>query len=213
MRNHTADQPRSIPTAVKTAQTSFVAVLVPVYWRQYGPGNFLWFSDVALLTSVPALWLESRLLGSMQAIAVIIPEGLWLVDFSVLLARGRSPIGLAEYMFDDRIPRGTRALSLFHLWLSPLFVYLVARKGYDRRALKWQSVATWLLLLASWRLTKPSENVNWVYAFRDRIRSRAGRAAAVAGLMALWPVVFHLPAHAALKRLFPEPACHPTRAA
>jgi hypothetical protein len=41
-----------------------VSVVVPTYWRQYGPGNFLWFSDVALLASVPALWFESPLIAS-----------------------------------------------------------------------------------------------------------------------------------------------------
>jgi hypothetical protein len=34
----------------------------------------LWFSDVALLVTVPALWIESRLLASMMALAVILPE-------------------------------------------------------------------------------------------------------------------------------------------
>src|SRR5690606_25677673 len=28
--------------------TAYVAVLIPVYWNEYGPGNFLWFSDIAL---------------------------------------------------------------------------------------------------------------------------------------------------------------------
>lgn len=41
----------AIPRWVKATHTGFVAVLIPTYWRHYGPGNFLWFSDVALLTS------------------------------------------------------------------------------------------------------------------------------------------------------------------
>jgi hypothetical protein len=64
------------------AHTAFVTILVPTYARQYGPGNFLWFSDVALLTSVPALWLESPLLASTQAMSVLVPESFWFVDFS-----------------------------------------------------------------------------------------------------------------------------------
>src|SRR5919106_881963 len=67
---------RRIPRWVKVAHTSFVLVLVPVYWRQYGPGNFLWFSDVALLTAVPALWLEHRLFASAQAVAILAPDTL-----------------------------------------------------------------------------------------------------------------------------------------
>ena len=53
-----------IPIGLKIFYTFFVCVLVPIYWRQYGPANFLWFSDIALLVMVPALWLENSLLVS-----------------------------------------------------------------------------------------------------------------------------------------------------
>ena len=38
-----------IPIAVKLAYTAFCAVLIPIYLRNYGPTNFLYFCDVALL--------------------------------------------------------------------------------------------------------------------------------------------------------------------
>jgi hypothetical protein len=196
------DSRARIPTGLKTAHTAFVMVLVPAYARQYGPGNFLWFSDVALLTSVPALWLESSLLASTQAVAVLVPESLWLVDFGAGILVRKYPFGLASYMFDQRIPRFVRALSLFHLWLVPVLVLVVSRAGYDRRAFKYQTPVTWLILLASWRLTKPEENVNWVYSWRGRIRSRAARAGFVLLLMAGLPLLFQLPAHLLFKRLF-----------
>src|SRR5262245_46866601 len=53
-----------IPLWVKAAYTLFVLTLVPVYWVAYGPTNFLYFCDVALLMTVPALWLENALLAS-----------------------------------------------------------------------------------------------------------------------------------------------------
>ena len=83
----------------------------------------------------------------------------------------RSPVALASYMFDRRLPRFVRALSLFHVWLTPMLRLVVLRVGYDRRALKYQTVVTWLTLLASWRFTRPEENVNWVYSRRETIRS------------------------------------------
>jgi hypothetical protein len=191
-----------IPRSIKVTHTAFVTVLVPTYWRHYGPGNFLWFSDVALLTSVPALWSESSILASTQAVGVIVPETLWMADFSAGLVAGKTPLGLASYMFDSRIPRFVRALSLFHVWLTPVLLLIVARKGYDERALGYQIPVTWVILLASWRLTRPEDNVNWVYSRREDIRSPAARAAFVMLLMAAIPLVFHLPAHLALKRLF-----------
>ena len=42
-------QPRKIPLAAKVAVTAFLAVIVPVYLHTYGPTNFLWFCDAALM--------------------------------------------------------------------------------------------------------------------------------------------------------------------
>src|SRR5262249_40872039 len=50
--------------------------------------NFLWFSDIALLVTMPALWLESPLLASMMAVAVTLPELAWNLDFFVRLTTG-----------------------------------------------------------------------------------------------------------------------------
>jgi hypothetical protein len=63
---------------VKGAYTAFVAVLVPYYLSIYGPANFLWICDIALLLTVAALWLGSRLLASMQLVAVLLPSFVWL---------------------------------------------------------------------------------------------------------------------------------------
>lgn len=199
---------RVIPRWLKVTHSAFVGTLVPVYWRQYGPGNFLWFSDVALLTSVPALWCESSLLASTQAVGVLVPETLWLVDFGSGLVVRRTPLNLASYMFDRRIPGFVRALSLFHVWLTPLLMFIVSRVGYDRRALRYQTAATAAIVLASWRLTTPEDNVNWVYS-RKEIRSPGARAAFVMALIVAIPLAFHLPAHLLLKRLFrPADAGH-----
>jgi hypothetical protein len=60
-----------IPPGLKIIYTLFVCAVVPIYWRQYGPTNFLWFSDIALLALVPAVWLENALLVSMLGAAVV----------------------------------------------------------------------------------------------------------------------------------------------
>ena len=63
-----------IPLGLKVVYMIFVCALVPIYWREYGPANFLWFSDIALLALVPALWLENALLVSIPAISVVFFE-------------------------------------------------------------------------------------------------------------------------------------------
>ena len=61
-------QPHKIPLAAKVAGTAFLAVLVPVYLHTYGPTNFLWFCDAALILTVAGMWLENSLLISMCAV-------------------------------------------------------------------------------------------------------------------------------------------------
>lgn len=192
---------RRIPLWLKVAQTTFVAAIIPPYLRQYGWRNFLWFSDVALLASVPALWLEHPLLASMQAVSVTVPETGWTVDLVGQCFRVRL-IGLADYMFDRRIPRPVRALSLFHLWLPPLLLWTTGRLGYDRRAFRAQTVVTWLLLVTTYALTEPADDINWVYGLSGSPQRSIDPRAYLLLVMLLYPIAFHLPAHAACSRLF-----------
>src|SRR5262245_31157236 len=91
-----------IPLWIKVLHTLFLVVLVPAYWWQYGPVNFLWFSDIALLVTFFALWLENRLLASTQAVSVSLLEFVWTVDFVVHVVSGHELIGLSSYMFDEK---------------------------------------------------------------------------------------------------------------
>jgi hypothetical protein len=191
-----------IPLWLKVSFTLFVCLLVPVYWAQYGPGNFLWFSDIALLLTVPALWLESALLASMSSLAVVVLEAVWIVDFFVRLIAGVSVTGLSKYMFDPKIALPIRALSLFHIALPLILLWMVHRLGYDSRALAAQTLLSWLVLPISYLLTEPSENVNWVYGFRSQPQRWMPAQLYLALLMALFPCVLYLPTHFLLRRLF-----------
>ena len=153
----------AIPPWIALTATAFVAVLVPVYWRIYGPANFLWFSDIALGTTVAALWLESPLLASMMVLAIGLPETAWNLDFFWRLATGRGLFGMADYMFDPKIPRFVRALSLFHVWMPALLLWMVARLGYDRRAWACQSLVALVVFPLSRAVTPTADNVNWVH--------------------------------------------------
>jgi len=197
---------RRIAFWLKVAYTAFVVALVPIYRRQYGWRNFLWFSDIALFMTLPALWLERPLLASMPAVSVLVPEAAWTIDFAIQGLFGIRVIGLADYMFDSKIPRPVRALSFFHLWLPLLLLWTVRRLGYDRRALLSQTVLTWLVLAATYRFTTPSDNINWVYGFRGTPQRDIEPRAYLLLVMAIYPIAFHWPAHALLKRVAPRAA-------
>jgi hypothetical protein len=191
-----------LPLWIKLADTAFVALLVPVYTVRYGPGNFLWFSDVALIGSVAALWLEDSLLASTLMLGVFLPELAWNTDFFGRLLSGRHLLGLSRYMFDRGIPVLVRALSLFHVFLPILLMWTVSRLGYDRRALPTQIAACWVLLPASYLLTAHEENVNWVFGPGAKPQQRIHPLAYLAALMAFFPLAIYWPSHLVLRALF-----------
>jgi len=137
-----------VPLSLKIAYTLFLGILVPVYWIYWGPKNFLWFSDIALLATATALWLESSLLASMMTLAVALPELAWNVDFFGRLITGRQLLGLSNYMFDQGKALPLRALSLFHVVLP---VVLAAVVGV--LALRMASIAAMCCIASSRPIT------------------------------------------------------------
>lgn len=191
-----------IPLWVKIVLTLFLCVLVPVYWVHWGPRNFLWFSDIALLTTAAALWLESALLTSMMTLAIALPELAWNADFFGRLVSGRHLLGLSAYMFDTAKPVYLRALSLFHVALPVLLLWTVSRLGYDRRAWALQTVVALVVLPLSHALTEPADNVNWVYGPGSTPQTRISPRLYLALLMLGFPVLVYLPTHLVLGALF-----------
>jgi hypothetical protein len=163
-----------VPIGLKIAYTAFMAVLIPVYLYDYGPTNFLYFCDVALLLTLIAIWPENALLISACTVGILVPQAVWVVDFLVR-STGYSLTGMTDYMFDGQHPLILRALSLFHGWLPFLLVYLVWKIGYDRRAFwTWTGLASVLLIVCFFFMPPPTPspgltpvNINYVWGLRD----------------------------------------------
>src|SRR5438132_6085912 len=145
-----------IPLPVKLLYTVFLAILVPYYLSFYGPANFLWICDMALLLTVAALWLESPFLASMQLVAVFLASLVWLADLAARLGTGHFLTRWTHYMFRPDVPLVIRALSLYHAWLPFLLLWSVRRLGYDGRAWLAQTALTWLLLPICFFFTDPA---------------------------------------------------------
>jgi len=190
----------AIPRWLKLAAAAFVAVLVPVYWRFYGPANFLWLSDLALFATAAAIVFERPALASI-AVGVLPLELAWCVD---LLTGGRV-LGLTDYMFDPTLPLYLRALSLFHVVLPPVMLWLLHRFGYDRRALARQVPVLWVALALSYALTDPAKNINWAFGPGPAPQHAIPPLAYLALEMAVIPVLVFLPLDRLLRRLFPAP--------
>lgn len=199
--------PGQVPLPLKVAYSAFVALFVPLYWREYGPANFLWACDIALFVTLAALWRESRLLAGMAAVAMLVPEALWNLDFFARLVTGRHFFGLdaTGYMFNPALPLWLRALSLFHVFLPLLLLWLVRRLGYDRRALPAATALIWIVLPLSYWLTDPVSNINWVFGLGQRPIAGLPGPWHLAALMAATPLLIYLPTHLLLKWRWGKP--------
>jgi len=187
---------------IKIIYTLYVCVLVPFYLLQYPLSNFLWFSDIALLTTVVALWLESSLLASMMTLAILLPELVWNINFFLRLIFGIDKIGMSSYMLDPHIPLPVRALSLFHVVLPVLLVWMVYRLGYDRRALIAQTLMSLAIVPVTYFVSDPADNINWVFGPGSKPQHYLPPLLYLALLMIFFPLVIYLPTHWILCRLF-----------
>ena len=191
-----------IPLWIKVSYTIFAAVTVAVYVVKYPLWNFLWFSDIALIVTVPALWLEDSLLASMMLVGILLPELVWNISFFGRLFTGVRIAGLTDYMFDPAKPRYLRAISLFHVFLPPLLLWMALRIGYDSRALIVQTALAWIVLPLSYWLTDPKvENVNWVFGWGSEPQKRIPPLAHLGLVMLVGPIVIFLPTHLLLRAL------------
>lgn len=152
-----------IPCGFKWTYLAFVLVLVPVYAVEHGWLNFLWFSNVALLGGLLAAWLESRRIASMMLVAVVLLELGWVLDFALsMVFWGWAPLGIVHYMFNPEIPLFVRLLSLYHLPLPFVLIWLMWRLGYDPTAWRYMVVLGLGVLLLTFAFATPERNVNWV---------------------------------------------------
>jgi len=208
-----AEPASRLPLWLKLAYTAFMAVLLPVYWANYGPTNFLYFCDVALLITLVGIWIESPLLISMCAVGILASQALWVVDFLSNLI-GWPLTGMTDYMFAADHSLFLRSLSLFHGWLPFLLVYLVWRLGYDRRGFPAWTALAWILVLICFFFMPPPRpdpglapvNINYVWGMSDTVaQTWMPPAAWVAGLIVLLPLLLYAPVHFLLRRVMPKP--------
>lgn len=191
-----------IPLWIKISYTLFVILTVAVYAVKYGFGNFLWFSDIALLAAVPALWFESSLIASMMTIGILLPELFWNVAYFGRLVTGRRLAGLTDYMFDAQKPLYLRALSLFHVFLPVLLLWMIARLGYAKDAWIAQTALAWTVLPLTYWLTDPEKNINWVHGPGTEPQKRLPALVYLCLLMIGFSAFVYLPTHLLLQAFF-----------
>jgi len=149
-----------LPLWLKIGWTLWLIVWAPLYWRQYGAQNFLFFCDLGNVLIGVGLWLESPLIFSWAACGLLIFQSLYVIDLAGAVMTHHHLIGGTEYMFDPHLSLAIRLLSLFHIATPPLLVWAIWRLGYDTSGWKLQTLMTWVVIPVNffWR---PEADVNW----------------------------------------------------
>jgi hypothetical protein len=149
-----------IPAWLKITWTVWLIVWVPLYWKQYGLQNFLFFCDLGNVLIGIALWLESPLIFSWQACGLLLFQSFYAIDLTGAFLTGRHLIGGTEYMFDPGVPLLVRLLSLFHVVTPPVLLWALRRLGYDKRGWKYQTFTAWIVVPLNY-FWRPQYDVNW----------------------------------------------------
>jgi hypothetical protein len=183
-----------IPLWIKVLWTLAVIVWIPIYWRQYGLQNFLFFCDLGNLFIAAGLWLESPLIFSWQATGLLFFQTLYTIDLVGVLLSGRHWIGGTEYMFDPQIATAIRLLSLFHVVVLPLLLWAIWRLGYDRRGWKCQTIVTWIVVPINY-FWRPEYDVNWARGPFFREQHAVPGLVYVLAYLIIVPAVVYYPTH------------------
>lgn len=187
-----------IPLAVKVFWTAWILVWAPVYWKQYGAQNFLYFCDIGNVLIAIGLWSESQLILSWQAVSLLVFQSLYAIDLVGAFVSGHHAFGGTEYMFDPKIPLLVRALGLYHLVVPPLLLWAVQRLGFDSNAWKWATLEAWMVVPVNffWR---PAYNVNFARGIGHE-QHMMPMGAYLVGHLIVVPLVIYWPTQILLKK-------------
>ena len=183
-----------VPLWLKIGWTLWLIVWAPLYWRQYGLQNFLFFCDLGNLMIGMALWLESPLIFSSAACGLLLLQTMYSIDLAGAQLLGRHLVGGTEYMFDPGLPLTIRLLSLFHVVMPPLLVWAIWRLGYDRRGWKLQTLLTWMVVPINY-FWHPEHDVNWARGLFFHEQHALPGGAYLLGYLVVVPLFVYFPTH------------------
>ena len=181
-----------------------MAVLVPVYWHYYGPTNFLYFCDMALILTLVGIWIESPLLVSMCAVGILVPQTLWVVDFSEQ-SRRRAAHRHDRLHVRGRSARcscaGCRCFTAGCRSCCSTWSGSSATTG--ARLLAWTGLAWALILICFFFMPPPNPspgltpvNINYVWGLSDHApQTWVSPGVWLAGLIVGLPLLLFAPAH------------------
>ena len=145
---------------------SFFTLLITLSVRLLH-GNILqliWLCNIALAGATLGLLLRSRLLLTAQFVGILVYHFAWHLDFFSYLMAGRMPFAATAYMFSGDLTLSEKGLSFFqHTFLLPSTAWALWRLGPSRFGWRFQSLQTFAAFLLTYLLSRPGDNINWIF--------------------------------------------------
>src|SRR5207248_9876510 len=108
---------------------------------------------------------------------------------------GLAGAGLTGFKFGMRIQKGIRFLSVFPVVLPVLMLCMLPRLGYAPRALPGQTALALVILPLTYAVTKPEDNINWVYGPGARPQRQISPPLYLAFVLIFFPLIVYVPTH------------------
>lgn len=198
---------------LKIGWTIWLLIWAPLYHRQFGLQNFLFFCDLGNVLIGIGLWLESPLIFSWAASGLLLFQTIYTVDLAGAFITGHHIVGGTEYMFDPHLPLIIRLLSLFHVVTPPVLLWAIFRLGYDSRGWKLQTLMAWVVVPLNY-FWRPQQDVNWARGLFFHEQHAIPRGTYLLIYLVTVPLLVYLPTHLLLEWMVRRSRtrdCHPER--
>jgi len=140
-----------------------IIAVINTLWTQ-GSVQVLWMCYICLLLIGIGILIRSSFLIMSQLYIITIPLLLWDVDFLYRLIMQKSLIGVTDYFFIGSLSEIGKIITLQHLFIIPLAIYLVYLIGVKRRdAWKLSFIQIILVFFLGILFTSPEANINCVF--------------------------------------------------
>ena len=190
-----------LPLWLKVGWTLWLIIWAPIYWRQYGAQNFLFFCDIGNILIGIGLWLESAVIFSWVACGLLLFQSLYTIDLAAAVLTGHHLTGGTEYMFDPHLSLLIRLLSLFHVVTPPLLLWALGRLGYDPRGWRLQTLTACIVVPISY-FWRPGQDVNWARGPFFREQHIIPGWLYLLGYLVVLALCIYFPTHLFLNRLY-----------
>jgi hypothetical protein len=193
-----------VPFWLKLGYTAWLIAWLVIYHQAHPLREVLWLCHVGNFVVAVALWAESRLLFSWQAVSVLAVQLVYSANLIIRAVTGRWLMGGMEYMSDPTVPALQRLLALYHLVIPVLLIWALVRFGYDRRAI-WLQFATYAVLLPlSYLFGTEKDDLNWVLGPFGRVQTTVHPLLYLLAAIVVFPLVLSLPLHLIFAALLPN---------